>query len=182
MSPAPTRVDFPSEGGVTVAAYRWDPHGEPTAIVQLAHGVGEYARRYQPLVDYLLGEGYVVYAHDHRGHGSTARSPQEHGVLGEDGWAELVNDYGRMSAVATTHHPGLPLVLVAHSLGSFAAQQYLLDHSADVSAEDDDLLKTRLSQSSDGGFVEPVTRYISAYDSVSARRRDDHPDGERSTT
>ncbi len=134
MSPEPTRVDFPSEGGVTVAAYRWDPHGDPTAIVQLAHGVGEYARRYQPLVDYLVGEGYVVYAHDHRGHGSTARSPQEHGVLGENGWAELVNDYGRMSAVATADHPGLPLALVAHSLGSFAAQQYLLDHSADVSA------------------------------------------------
>ena len=134
MSPAATRVDFPSEGGVTVAAYRWDPPGEPTAIVQLAHGVGEYAQRYLPLVDYLTGEGYVVYAHDHRGHGRTARSPHEHGVLGENGWAELVNDYGRMSAVATADHPGLPLVLAAHSLGSFAAQQYLLDHSADVSA------------------------------------------------
>src|SRR4029453_14173670 len=30
--------------------------------------------------------------------------------------------------------PGLPLGPVAHSLGSFATQQFLLDHSADVDA------------------------------------------------
>jgi len=55
-------------------------------------------------------------------------------VLGETGWADLVDDVGRMSALATDAHPGLPLALVAHSMGSFAAQQYLLDHSGDVSA------------------------------------------------
>jgi alpha-beta hydrolase superfamily lysophospholipase len=31
-------------------------------------------------------------------------------------------------------HPGLPLVLFAHSMGSFATQQYLLDHSDRVDA------------------------------------------------
>lgn len=56
------------------------------------------------------------------------------------------------------------------------------DHDEDASTEEDNLMKTRLPESRDGGFVEPVTRYISAYDSVSARRREDHPDGERSTT
>jgi alpha-beta hydrolase superfamily lysophospholipase len=29
-------------------------------------------------------------------------------------------------------NPGLPLILLGHSMGSFAVQQYLLDHSADV--------------------------------------------------
>jgi alpha-beta hydrolase superfamily lysophospholipase len=130
----PARVDFASSGGLTVAAYRWDPEGEPHAIAQLAHGVGEYAQRYAPLAEALTRDGYVVYAEDHRGHGNTAASPEEYGVLGEDGWGELVADIGRMSAVAVEAHPGLPLALIAHSLGSFAAQQYLLDHSADVSA------------------------------------------------
>ncbi|MCW2867879.1 MAG: alpha/beta hydrolase [Marmoricola sp.] len=130
----PARVDFESTGGVAVAAYRWDPEGEPRGIAQLAHGVGEHALRYAPLAEALTREGYVVYAEDHRGHGSTATSPAEHGVLGEDGWGELVADIGRMSKVAVEAHPGLPLALIAHSLGSFAAQQYLLDHSADVSA------------------------------------------------
>jgi alpha-beta hydrolase superfamily lysophospholipase len=31
-------------------------------------------------------------------------------------------------------HPDLPLVLLAHSMGSFAVQQYLLDHSDEVTA------------------------------------------------
>jgi alpha-beta hydrolase superfamily lysophospholipase len=130
----PTRVDFESAGGVTVAAYRWDPEGEPRAIAQLAHGVGEHAQRYAPLAQALTAEGYVVYAEDHRGHGNTASSPEQYGVLGEDGWGELVADIGRMSKVAVDAHPGLPFALIAHSLGSFAAQQYLLDHSDDVTA------------------------------------------------
>ena len=46
MTSEPTRVDFPSSDGVTVAAYRWDPEGTPKAIAQITHGVGEYATRY----------------------------------------------------------------------------------------------------------------------------------------
>jgi len=130
----PTRVDFESAGGATVAAYRWDPDGDPRAIVQVVHGVGEYAERYLPLVQQLTAAGHVVYAHDHRGHGNTAASEADFGQIGADGWAELVNDVGRMGAKAKDTHPGLPLVLVAHSLGSFAAQQLLLDHSAEVDA------------------------------------------------
>lgn len=52
MSTEPTHIDFPS-GDVTIAAYRWDPEGEPRAIAQLAHGVGEYAERYAPLAHAL---------------------------------------------------------------------------------------------------------------------------------
>lgn len=54
--------------------------------------------------------------------------------------------------------------------------------SNENSAENDDLMKTRLSVRVDSGFVEPVTRYISAYDSVSGTSHNDHLDGERSTT
>lgn len=130
----PTRVDFPSAGELQVAAYRWDPEGAPRAIAQLVHGVGEYALRYSPLADALVHAGYVVYAHDHRGHGNTAVDADHLGELGDGRWAELVADIGRMGERAKADFPGLPLGLIAHSLGSFAAQQYLLDHSASVSA------------------------------------------------
>jgi thiazole tautomerase (transcriptional regulator TenI) len=49
------------------------------------------------------------------------------------------------------------------------------------STEVDGMMKTRLSIRVDSGFVEPVTRYISAYDSVSGTDHNDHLDGERST-
>jgi alpha-beta hydrolase superfamily lysophospholipase len=134
MTDDPTRVDFPSTGGVTIAAYRWDAVGEPRAIAQIIHGVGEHARRYAPLAEALSMHGFVVYAHDHRGHGASVASEAEFGVLGEAGWAELVADIGRMGQRAREAHPSLPLALIAHSLGSFATQQYLLQHSADVDA------------------------------------------------
>jgi alpha-beta hydrolase superfamily lysophospholipase len=129
----PTRVDFPS-GDLTIAAYRWDPSTTPVAIAQITHGMGEHALRYAPLAAALNELGYVVYAQDHRGHGRSATSPEDLGQVGAEGWTELVGDIDRLRRLARAAHPSLPLVLVAHSMGSFAAQQYLLDHSTDVDA------------------------------------------------
>src|ERR1035441_4554169 len=95
----PARADFPS-GDLTVAAYRWDPDSTPRAIVQITHGMGEHALRYAGLAQALNARGMVVYAQDHRWHGATARSGQELGQIGEQGWAELVNDIGRLRAKA----------------------------------------------------------------------------------
>ncbi|HZZ49772.1 MAG TPA: alpha/beta hydrolase [Pseudonocardia sp.] len=127
-------LSFPSVGGVEVTAYRWDPAGTARGIVQLTHGMGEHAHRYTPLAQELTSRGFVVYAQDHRGHGATARNGSGYGVLGEGGWPELVEDIGRLTDVARADHPDLPLVLLGHSMGSFAVQQYLLDHSDRVTA------------------------------------------------
>src|SRR4051812_23528800 len=118
----------------TITVYRWSGAGEPKAIVQIAHGMGEHAARYARVAAALVDAGYVVYANDHRGHGRTAGGADRHGVLGTAGWNGLVADLARISAVARTEHAGKPLVLLGHSMGSFALQQYLLDHSADVDA------------------------------------------------
>lgn len=130
----PDHLQFPSSDGLSIAAYRWVPAGTPRAIVQITHGVGEYARRYAPLAEALAARGFIVYAHDHRGHGATVRDGDTPGELGEGGWAELVADIGRMGDVARAEHPSLCLGLVAHSLGSFATQQFLLDNSDRVDA------------------------------------------------
>ena len=38
--------------------------------VQVTHGTGEHARRYDHVARALTGDGFVVYAQDHRGHGA----------------------------------------------------------------------------------------------------------------
>jgi alpha-beta hydrolase superfamily lysophospholipase len=118
----------------TIVGYRWSGDGAPKAIVQIAHGMGEHAARYARLAEALVDAGYVVYANDHRGHGRTAGGADRHGVLGAAGWDGLVADLARVGAVARTEHPGIPLIVIGHSMGSFALQQYLLDHSADLDA------------------------------------------------
>ena len=129
----PATFTYLSAAGTPVTAYRWDTGGQPRAIVQLTHGMGEHARRYDHVALALTRAGYVAYAQDHRGHGVSVGSGSP-GVIGADGWLALVADIGGLTAVARAEHPGLPVVLLAHSMGSFAAQQYLLDHSGDADA------------------------------------------------
>jgi alpha-beta hydrolase superfamily lysophospholipase len=127
----PSSFSYPSADGSQIAAYRWDPAGEPRAAVQLTHGMGEHARRYEHVATALTDAGFVVYAQDQRGHGASA-DPDLLGDLGAGGWNALVDDIGLLSARIRAEHPGLPLILLGHSMGSFAVQQYLLDHSDDV--------------------------------------------------
>ena len=128
---APKELTIPSAHDVSIKAYRWDPEGAPRGIVQLTHGMGEHLLRYEPLATALTRAGFVVVGQDHRGHGATAQDGQW-GVLGPGGWDELVRDIGRLSDTIRAELPGLPLVLLGHSMGSFAAQQHLLDHSDEL--------------------------------------------------
>ncbi|MER7520718.1 alpha/beta hydrolase [Streptomyces sp. NPDC126499] len=119
---------FTSQDGVEIHVHAWQPAGPARGIVQIAHGMGEHAGRYTPLAEHLAGLGYAVYAGDHRGHGLSMHAGPGH--LGADGWNLLVADIAALTRIARERHPGLPVILLGHSMGSFAAQQYLLDHAA----------------------------------------------------
>jgi alpha-beta hydrolase superfamily lysophospholipase len=116
--------------GITIHVHEWAPAGPPRGIVQISHGMGEHAARYAHLAETLAGAGFAVYADDHRGHGQSMASTP--GDLGKGGWDALVDDMVQLSGLVRDRHSGLPLVLVGHSLGSFASQQYILDHSGDI--------------------------------------------------
>ena len=131
---SPTRFTYPAKDGTEIVGYRWDPAWILRGAVQLTHGMGEHVQRYDALARALTGRGLVVYGQDHRGHGATARHADELGQLGPDGWSQLVGDIDLLVSRIRDEQPGLPLVLLAHSMGSFAVQQYLLDHSDRVDA------------------------------------------------
>ncbi|MBC7629913.1 alpha/beta hydrolase [Aeromicrobium sp.] len=118
-----------SDDGTALATYTWAAP-EPRGVIQIAHGLGEHALRYAATAADLNADGWTVVAHDHRGHGATA-TPETYGQIGADGWGRLVADIGLVGTWARTQADG-PLVLLGHSMGSFAVQQYLLDHSDDV--------------------------------------------------
>jgi alpha-beta hydrolase superfamily lysophospholipase len=124
-------LEIRSAHDVPVVVHRWDPAGPPRGIVQLAHGMGEHLLRYASLAADLTDAGFVVVGQDHRGHGATAQDGHQ-GELGPGGWDELVRDIGRVTELVRADHPDLPLVLLGHSMGSFAAQQHVLDASGDL--------------------------------------------------
>ncbi|QNG18811.1 alpha/beta hydrolase [Rhodococcus triatomae] len=123
---------YTSDDGIVIHVHEWLTDGRARGIVQLAHGMGEHAARYAPIAESLNAEGFHVYAADHRGHGTSMHA--EPGAIGKDGWNHLVQDMVALTGILRERHPGLPVVLLAHSLGSFATQQYLLDHSDLVDA------------------------------------------------
>ena len=114
--------------GLEIACYRWAATDRPRGIVQIAHGMGEHALRYDYFATVLSNAGFHVYANDHRGHGRTAKGPEALGDFGDGGWNALVADLVTLTGLAATRDHGLPIVLLGHSMGSFAAQQYILDY------------------------------------------------------
>src|SRR5258708_10723036 len=121
---------FISSDGLEIAYYRWRAPARAAGIVQVAHGMGEHALRYAHVADFLNQAGYHVYASDHRGHGRQARNVESLGDFGVAGWNGLVADLAMVTKLARTREGGLPVILLGHSMGSFAAQQYVLDNCA----------------------------------------------------
>ncbi|WP_435601998.1 alpha/beta fold hydrolase [Streptomyces sp. bgisy130] len=119
--------------GARIATYTWLPEsGHPRALVQIAHGAAEHGRRYDRFARFLAGHGYAVIASDHRGHGATAASTGGRGVVGEDAWRAIVSDLKGIGNHAAGAHPGLPLVLLGHSMGAMLARDYAQEYGADL--------------------------------------------------
>lgn len=119
--------------GTEVATTAWsDVDGEPRGVVQIAHGLAEHAARYGRFADALNAAGYLVVAVDHRGHGRTARG--HHGDFGAPGFDGLIADVAQFGALTAAQRPDTPLVLFGHSMGSFAAQAVMVDHSDQYAA------------------------------------------------
>ncbi len=66
------QFQLPASDGATVACYKW-VIDDPVAVIQIAHGMGEHAKRYDTLALELNTQGFSVYANDHRGHGQGQR-------------------------------------------------------------------------------------------------------------
>ena len=128
----PERFQFTSSDGLSIACEKWRGHHEPRGVVQIAHGLGEHMGRYAELAKLLVEDELVVYGNDHRGHGLTAKPSDSFGDFGPAGFDQLVEDMVSLRVIAKKEHPDKPYILLGHSLGSFAAQQFVLDHSHSI--------------------------------------------------
>ena len=103
-----------------IQAYSWPVDGARATVV-IAHGMAEHALRYERLVGWLNGAGLNVLAMDHRAHGKTS-GPSGLGDFGRGGWDALVADLDLLVDRAAASR--LPVILLGHSVGAAAAQQY----------------------------------------------------------
>src|SRR6266513_2161717 len=128
----PKRFQFESTDGLAIACVKWEGHHNVRGVVQIAHGLGEHIGRYGELAEELVAGDFVVYGNDHRGHGLTAKPSGSFGEFGPGGFDQLVEDMVSLRVMAKDEHRGKPYILLGHSLGSFAAQQFVLDHGHSI--------------------------------------------------
>lgn len=111
-------ADFPGSEG-SVFYRRWEPENPPDRIVQIVHGYAEHGGRYEHVAEAFTARGAVVYADDHIGHG---RSDGERALITD--FDDVVDDLHTLSKIARSGHPGIPLVLVGHSMGGLLSGRF----------------------------------------------------------
>src|SRR5690242_19424701 len=108
-------------GGLRLFGQSWLPEGAVRAVVVIAHGAGEHSSRYAHVAARLVGEGYAVYALDHRGH---SRSEGPRAVI--DRMDNAVLDLDQLVMLATSEHPGVPVFLLGHTMGGTISVRYAI--------------------------------------------------------
>jgi len=113
-----------SEGEVSVRVWA---NPAPERVVVLSHGYGEHIGRYEHVAAPLVERGAVVYGPDHLGHGE---SEGERVLIGD--FDHVVDDLHAVVRLAVEAHPGLPVVLVAHSMGGLIGALYAQRHGDEL--------------------------------------------------
>ena len=131
-------AEFIDAEGVTIV---YDVYSveNPRAVVQIMHGLGDHAGRYAHVADALNSAGYSAYVLDQRGHGRTGVKQfggdlSKLGKLGPGGLHAAVADFTQMTEIIRAENPGVPIVLLGHSMGSLMGQILINDHAADYAA------------------------------------------------
>ena len=135
MSVTVSEYTFPSATGVCdIKGKRYVPDS-PKGIFQISHGMAEHIGRYEEFANYLAGEGWAVYIHNHAGHGESVKDDSMLGYFGEEnGDKALVDDIKKANDLARSEFPGLKVVLLGHSMGSFIARAYCAKYPETIDA------------------------------------------------
>lgn len=134
MSCVSEEVKYPSANGKdTIFATIWhDDAEQPVGIVQIVHGMNEYMGRYDGFAQFLAKNGYIVCGNDHTGHGRSKGADGFGYFADKDGDKVLIDDTRAMNELITRKYPGLGVVMLGHSMGSFICRQYITQYGDEL--------------------------------------------------
>ena len=142
-----SELRYPSKDGSTsIHAVVWSAAGADVSvgssvenpvrgIVQIVHGMAEYIERYDDFARFLAGNGFVVCANDHIGHGRSVNDKADWGNLPLSGGAQVLIDdaHALRQLMVEKYGPETPYVMFGHSMGSFVVRAYLARYAEGLS-------------------------------------------------
>ncbi len=125
---------FDSRDGKTkIHAVRWVPEGKVICILQIVHGMAEYIERYEEVAQYFAEKGILVTGEDHLGHGKSVSEDGTYGYFCEqDPATVVVRDVHRLKKMTQEDYPGIPYVILGHSMGSFILRNYMCRYGTGI--------------------------------------------------
>lgn len=152
-------AEYTAEGGTQTNA---------KGVVQIVHGMCEYKERYEDFIDYLTQNGYIVFAHDHRGHGGSVTANENLGYFGDKKGAAIVDDAALVTDEIRRLYPGLSVTLFGHSMGSLVVRAYIQKYEEKI---DKLIVCGSPSKNSLAGFGLMLNGVISAFRGEKYRSR-----------
>ena len=123
---------YESRDGISrIHAVKWIPEGEIRGIVIIVHGMAEHMNRYDEFAQFLAGKGIMVAGNDHLGHGGSANGKYGYFCL-KEAPVVLVKDVHRLKKLVQSEHPGVPIIILGHSMGSFITRNYLFRYAKGI--------------------------------------------------
>jgi alpha-beta hydrolase superfamily lysophospholipase len=111
-----------------LVVHRWSSP-ESRFVALLAHGYGEHAGRYEHLAERLVADGADVFAPDFEGHGL---SEGDRALV--ETIDDLVDELASVYEASRRSDPGLPVVLIGHSLGGLIATRFVQRDQPELTA------------------------------------------------
>lgn len=137
-------------------------------VVQIVHGMCEYKERYEGFIDYLTRNGYIVFAHDHRGHGGSVTANENLGYFGDKKGEAIVDDAALVTDEIRRLYPGMSVTLFGHSMGSLVVRAYIQKYEEKI---DKLIVCGSPSKNSLAGFGLMLNGVISAFRGKKYRSR-----------
>lgn len=125
------------DGKSKIHAVRWTPDSRDSVVcvVQVVHGMAEYAERYEEFAGFMTDRGIVVTGEDHLGHGKSVGEKGTYGYFCEqDPATVLVRDVHRLKKMTQELYPDVPYVILGHSMGSFITRNYMFRYGTGIAA------------------------------------------------
>lgn len=119
-----------------IHAMKWIPESKtPICILQIIHGMAEYIERYDEFAETMARKGILVVGEDHLGHGKSVGENGTYGYFCErDAATVVVRDSHRLKKMIQDQYPGIPYIILGHSMGSFILRNYLCRYGTGIQA------------------------------------------------